>query len=279
MHIRKMLPKDIDYAIRLTSNEGWSSIGLDFEELLSFDPLGCFVGEINDKPIGMICTISYNGFGFVSNLIVDPEYRNNKYGSFLLEHALEYLEKRRVKTQMLDGMQKAISLYERFGFEKRHKSLRLEGHVEPKESNNIRPMTHDDLDSIDRFDAIFFGATRRRLLQSQLKHFPNLCRVAENDGDLTGYIMGTERQETIRIGPWVMKENLEQAEDLLMDFASEIRGKRLKIGVLENSRACLHILQKHDFVQKSFSWRMLRGNNGNWTFSDHLYAICSAARG
>jgi GNAT superfamily N-acetyltransferase len=279
MYIRKMSKPDIDFAVDLTSAEGWGSIKLDFEELLEFDPEGCFIAEISDTPIGMICATPYNGFGFVSNLIVLEDYRNRKFGTLLMKHALEYLENRGVISHLLDGVLKAISLYERFSFEKRYKSLRLEGFVEPKESDNIRLMTSADLNTIDQFDIAFFGASRRSFLQSRLKHFPRLCKVLEIEGDVAGYIMGSKRYDFIRIGPWVMKTNLEHAEDLLCEFALETEELPLQIGLLENNENALHLLQKYEFLQRSFSWRMMRGFKGDWTFSDHLYAICSAARG
>ena len=279
MNIRKMSHQDIDFAMSLTSAEGWGSIQLDFEELLAFDPEGCFIAEISDSPIGMICTTPYNGFGFVSNLLVLEERRNRGFGTLLMKHALEYLEYKGVMSHMLDGVLKAISLYERFGFDKRYKSLRLKGCVEPRESDAVRPMKPSDLGIIDKFDSEIFGASRMSFIESRLKRFPRLCKVLEIDENLVGYIMGSERHDFFRIGPWVMRSHLERAEDLLQEFAVETRELPLQIGLLENNVSALRILWKHKFTQTSFSWRMMRGIRGNWTLSDHLYAICSAARG
>jgi len=279
MHIRKMTQQDVDFGVGLAIAEGWGSTKLDFEELLAFDPKGCFIVENNDMPIGMICTTPYNGFGFISNLIVLEEYRNRKVGTLLMKHALDYLEDKGVRTQLLDGVVKAISLYERFGFEKRYKSLRLEGNVEPKESDDVRSMTIADLNTIDRFDTELFGASRKKFIESRLNNFPKLCKVLEIEGELAGYIMGSERNESVRIGPWVMRYASKQSDDLLQELASEVDEMTLQIGVLENNTSALQILKKYRFAQKSFSWRMIRGRSGDWTFSDHLYAICSAARG
>ena len=279
MNIRPMLKQDIDFALLLTSCEGWGSIALDFEEILAFDPESCFILEINEAPVGMICTIPYDGFGFISNLIVLKEHRNRGLGAILMKHALAHLEKRGVRSHLLDGVLSAVSLYERFGFEKKHKPLRLEGRVEPKTSDDIREMVKADLNDINGFDAKFFGASRKDFLESRLRHFPSLCKVLEIDGYIEGYIMGSERRGFIRIGPWVMKTNSERAEALLQDFSSACEGMPLRMGVLENNEMALHILQKHGFAQKSYSWRMIRGVRGSWTFSDHLYAIHSAARG
>ena len=279
MRIRKMLLQDIDFALLLTSSEGWGSTALDFKELLAFDPEGCFIAEINETPVGMVCTTPYDGFGFVSNLIVRKEHRNRGVGAILMEHALEHLDRRGARSHLLDGVLKAVSLYERFGFARKYKSLRLEGRVEPKTSDDIRKMLNADLNDINGFDAKFFGASRKDFLESRLRHFPRLCKVLEIDGYIEGYIMGSERRGFIRIGPWVMNTHSERAEALLQDFSSECEGMPLRMGVLENNEGALQILQKHGFAQKGFSWRMIRGVRGSWTFSDHLYAIHSAARG
>ena len=279
MHIRPMSQQDIDFALLLTSSEGWGSIALDFKELLAFDPEGSFIAETNEVPVGMICTTTYNGFGFVSNLIVLRENRNKGVGAILMKHALEHLDRRGVRSHLLDGVLRAVSLYERFGFERKYKSLRFEGRVEPRIFDDIRTMTEADVNEIDRFDARFFGASRRGFLESRLKHFPSLCKVLELDGNLAGYIMGSEKHGFVRIGPWVMRTNLESAEALLQNVSAECEEMPLQIGVLENNARALQILQKHGFNQKSFSWRMVRGVKGRWTFSDHLYAIHSAARG
>ncbi|NHI89767.1 MAG: GNAT family N-acetyltransferase [Candidatus Thorarchaeota archaeon] len=279
MNIRPMLKQDIDFALHLTSCEGWGSIALDFEELLAFDSESCFILEINEESVGMICTIPYDGFGFISNLIVLKEHRNRGLGAILMKHALGHLEGRGARSHLLDGVLKAVPLYERFGFERRYKSLRLEGRVAPRISDDIREMVNADLNDINGFDAKFFGASRKDFLESRLKHFPSLCKVLEIDGYIEGYIMGSERRGFIRIGPWVMKTHSERAEALLQDFSSECEEMPLRIGILENNEGALHILQKHGFAQKSYSWRMIRGVRGSWTFSDHLYAIHSAARG
>lgn len=279
MLIREMSKEDIDFALSLTSAEGWLSTRLDFEDLIEYDPHACFIAEIDDEPIGMVCTVPYNGFGYVGNLIVIERHRQRKLGTKLMEFAISYLEGRDVMTQLLDGVQDAVSLYEQLGFRKICKSLRLEGHIKPKASDDVRFMTNKDLFKIDQYDTRLFGACRKGFLQSLLTHFPKLCRVLEIEGEVVGYIMGSERERSIRIGPWVMIHHSNRTEELLSAFATETNGQLLKIGILESNTKAMQLLQRHNFVQTSYSWRMLRGPDGDWTLSDHLYAICSPARG
>ena len=279
MQIRTMTNDDLDFALYLTSQEGWSSTPLDFQELMEFAPDGCFIAEADNEKVGMVCASPYGGFGFISNLIVIKEQRKRQYGTILMKHIIDYLENKRSMTQLLDGVIKAVPLYEKLGFKKRCKSLRLEGTVEPKESTAVRFMRASDLSIIGEFDTKYFGASREKFLYSRFNHFPNLCKVVEIEGDLAGYIMGSKSGDYVRIGPWVMKADSEYAEDLLRDFALESEGKTLKIGVLENNMDALQILSKRDFTEIGYSWRMSRGREGTWTFSNHLHAICCAARG
>jgi ribosomal protein S18 acetylase RimI-like enzyme len=279
MHIRRMSEQDIDFALSLTAAEGWLSTRQDFEDLLEFDPEAHFIAEIDNDPIGMVGTVPYNDFGYVGNLIVLEKHRGKKLGTALMDFALNNLEDRGVKTQLLDGVPDAVSLYERFGFRKVCRSLRLEGMVEPRESEQVRHLTEVDLEQIYKFDSKHFGAPRHTFLRSLLNHFPRLCWVLENNSEIQGYIMGSERKDSIRIGPWVMVQHSDQAEDLLASFATETSGQVLKIGVLETCDKAVHLLEKNDFVETSHSWRMIRGADGDWTTSDHLYAICSPARG
>ncbi len=279
MQIREMSKKDIDFALSLTSAEGWSSTRQDFEDLLEFDRQACFIAEIDGESIGMVTTVPYNGFGYVGNLIVVEKHRKKKLGTELMEFALKYLEDRGVMTQILDGVQDAVTLYERLGLRKVCKSLRLEGMVKPKESEDVRYMTQRDLVLIDQLDTEYFGACRKHFLQSLLTHYPKLCRVLDIDGEMHGYIMGSERRDSIRIGPWVMIHRSNRAEDLLTSFATETSDQVLKIGVLESNSMAIQLLKRHDFIDTNYSWRMLRGPDGDWTFSKHLYAICSPARG
>ena len=279
MQIRKMSKNDIDFALSLTSAEGWLSTRLDFENLLEFDSEAHFIAEINNESIGMVGTVPYNEFGYVGNLIVLERHRGKKLGTKLMEFALNYLEERGVMTQLLDSVPDAVSLYKRLGFRKVCRSLRLEGKVKPKESEFVRFMTDRDLVVIDQFDTRLFGACRRTFLQSLLKHFPRLCRVLEFDGEIQGYIMGSKRRDSIRIGPWVMVHHFDRAENLIGSFATEANDQVLKIGVLESNDRAVQLFEKHDFIKTSHSWRMIRGVDGDWTTSNHLYAICSPARG
>ena len=140
MKIRSMTKADLDFAINLTSKEGLSSTKTDFEELLGFDSHSCFIGEENNERIGMFCAISYGQFGNIGNLIVIDNYRQKGLDSILMKHAMSYLFEKGASVIFLDGVQAAVSLYERLGFRKICKSLRLSENITGETSDYVRLM-------------------------------------------------------------------------------------------------------------------------------------------
>lgn len=279
MQIRTMTREDLDFALAMTGAEGWSSTRHDFEELLEYDPHGCFIGEVDAKPIGMVCVVPYQKFGFIGNLIVDKSCRGQQCGKTLMEHAMHYLRNQGVQSILLDGVPKAVTLYERLGFKKICKSLRLEGVMSGKGSRDVRLMRQDDLTLITRLDASLFGGRRDQFLRMRYAAHPEYCKVLEIDGKIHGYIMGSISGDAVRIGPWVMMKSNTFAERLLLGFAQGVAKKTLKAGVLETNTESLDLLHKYGFKEVSFSWRMACGKDTEATLSTRLYAICCPARG
>jgi GNAT superfamily N-acetyltransferase len=279
MQIRSMSYDDLDFALTLTSSEGWSSTRHDFEELLEYDPHGCFIGEIETEPTGMVCAISYGKFGFIGNLIVLESCRGQECGRTLMEHAMHYLRDLGAKSILLDAVPMAVTLYERLGFRKICKSLRLEGTISGKKSSFVRDMKQEDLSQISDLDANLFGGRRDRFLGMRFSVHPEYCRILEIDEEVQGYIMGSRSGDYVRIGPWVMMKTDTLADQLLLDFTQNIIAGNLKIGVLEKNVKSLNLLYKYGFIENSFSWRMVYGEDTEATLSNRLYAICSPARG
>ncbi|MHA1492581.1 MAG: GNAT family N-acetyltransferase [Candidatus Thorarchaeota archaeon] len=266
MKIREMSVNDLEFALNLTTLEGWN-------------PKGSFIGEVDDEPVGMVCTVNYGEFGFISNLIVQNIYRGQNFGKILMEIAMKHLLDSGTKSILLDGVPKAVSLYERLGFRKIAKSLRLEAELTGRNTQHSRPMTERDLEEIATFDSQHFGSQRDYFLRMRFSTFQEFGRVIEVDDKIQGFIMGSRSGSSVRIGPWVMNTQDEFAEQLLLEFAGMVEGNTLKIGVLENNVQALKLLDRYDFKEKSYSWRMLYGEDTEVTLSNHLYAIFSPARG
>jgi ribosomal protein S18 acetylase RimI-like enzyme len=270
---------DLDFALSLTTLEGWSTTKKDFEELLQFNPRGSFIGEVDGDPVGMVCTVNYGEFGFIANLIVQDIYRGQNFGRILMEFAMKYLLDSGVESILLDGVPKAVPLYERLGFRKIERSLRLEANITGRKSQHTRPMIENDLEEIAPFDSQYFGCQRDFFLRMRLLAYPEFSRVIELDGEIRGFIMGSWSGNSMRIGPWVMKAHDNFAECLLREFVEMTDASTFKIGVLESNVQSVMLLKQTGFEEKSYSWRMVYGKNTEATLSNHLYAIFSPVRG
>jgi len=280
MKIRQMTIRDLDFVLNQTGREGWGNCRDDFEELIKHDSNSSFIGEIHGDPVGMVCVVNYGAFGFIGNLIIEPEYRGQNYGRLLMKHAMDYLLNRGAKSLFLDGVPKAISLYEKLGFKRIAKSLRLESSFKGKKTQNTRLMMEEDIKKINMIDSHHFGEEREDFLRMRFSKHPELSYVLECEDEVIGFIMGRYNiQGALRIGPWVMDRPISKAEDLLFAITSEPVVELSKIGVLETSTSALDVLKKNGFKETSFSWRMLYGNETEATLSNHLYAICGADRG
>jgi predicted N-acetyltransferase YhbS len=279
MHIRQMSKEDLDFALGLTKAEGWSSTRHDFVELLEYDPLSCFIGEISGVSIGMVCTVSYGEFGFIGNLIVHESCRGDGYGQILMEYAMNHLRTQTARSILIDAVPRAETLYKRLGFSRICKSLRLEGMMQGREAASAREMTPDDLPEVTALDRNLFGGRREDFLKMRYGAYPEYARVLEMNGEIQGYIMGSMREGAVRVGPWVMKGHHEYANDLMFSLAHTAVGRLLKVGVLETNQKALDILCEQRFAEVSFSLRMVWGEDTKATISDGLYAIYSPDRG
>ena len=246
-----MSVSDLDFVLNLTAHEGWSSTRRDFEELLKFNPKGSFIGEVEGEAIGMVCTVNYGEFGFIANLIVLPTYRGQQFGKTLMELAMKHLLDSGAKSLLLDGVPEAVSLYERLGFRKIAKSLRLEAYVTGRTTQHTRFMNEEDLQEITTFDSQYFGSQRGEFLQMRFSAYPEFALVIEQDSRLQGFIMGSRSGSSLRIGPWVMNNQNEGAEHLLLEFAGLENGTPLKIGVLESNKQAIKLLDQYGFKLRS----------------------------
>ncbi len=82
----------------------------------------------------------YGEVGFIGNLIVAPETRGGGVGAALMKKAIERLTSEGAGTIRLDGVQKAIPLYERLGFKGEYWSLRYNGVASKAPHHGIEPM-------------------------------------------------------------------------------------------------------------------------------------------
>ncbi len=282
MLIRNMNENDLDFAYKCTSIEGWQGETKEvFEGLFNYDPEGCFIMETDDNiPVGICIAVHYGYYGFLGELIIINEYRGKGLGTRLISHAIKYLQDKGSESILLDGDHAAIPIYERLGFKKICKSLRFCGKILGESSPHVRQMEPQDLEAIFEFDKNIIEVDRGHFLKCKFNINPRLCKVAELNGEISGYIMGQKGIDVISCGPWIVKENSDNPLALLKSFALETGDVSIRIGVLESNKNAIADISSVDSLEsQEYSWRMAIGKTGSFSMSDCIFAIGSAAKG
>jgi ribosomal protein S18 acetylase RimI-like enzyme len=281
MSIQAMNASDLDFAAHCTETEGWSSeTRAEFEGFYEHDPGGCLVAKIGDQSVGIGIATSYRGFGFVGEIIVIAEERGKGIGRMILENAVSYLRAKNCRSIYLDGVLKAVPLYERTGFKKICRSLRFYGQIEGRAHAGIRPMRESDLRSVCGMDMSAFGTDRSFFLKRRFQIYPELCKVAEQEGKCTGFIFGRRGKGLVSFGPWLAIPAAESPLDLLETASLEALGTRIGLGVLEANINAAQAVRSLGLVEREDPpWRMVLGGSDRLGQSNSLYAIGSAAAG
>ena len=281
MIIREMQLSDLDFAANCTATEGWiSETRQEFESLLQHTQTTCFVAEKNRTDIGICLATNYGNDGFIGKFIVAKEYRGHGIGRQLLEYAITFLQDAGVDNIMLDGVVKAVPLYERIGFQKVCQSLRFTGRIQGKQHEQVRAMRKDDLNAVCAIDQQAFGADRTFLLTYRLSQYPELCNVLECGGEITSFVMGRYGDKIIALGPWCARSEAKHPERLLEAVAATSDGCRLKLGILETNKEAIEAVRSLGFTELlTPPWRMVLGSSGKLGSSRQALAIASPAMG
>jgi len=279
--IREMRKEELAFAAECTAAEGWvSEDKTTLEGFFLKDPKGCLLAEDKGQPVGICVATFYGNSGFIGELIVRPEARGRGVGAELLKHGVGILNDRGAETIYLDGVVKAVELYERNGFHKVCRSRRFSGHLPGKPSSNVRRMAMSDLDQVCAIDKLSFGADRSFFLRRRFELFPELSHVMIDGERVTGYILGRGGESWVSAGPWVGKEDAENPVELLSAFAVEARDRPISIGILETNHQACDMARRLGFKERTDSpWRMALGSSSDLGASTWCYAVGSAAKG
>ena len=117
MTIRPMTAADIPAGMRLRELAGWNQTEQDWQRFLKMAPSGCFVACVDGRVRGTVTTLDFEKrLGWVSMVLVDPEYRRQGMGTRLLEAGLSALENLGVETIKLDATSMGRTVYLQRGF-------------------------------------------------------------------------------------------------------------------------------------------------------------------
>jgi len=287
--VRPWTKADVDYVAESVKREGWGYVRRDMERCWQFEPNGCFIAEVQNKPIGHVFSICYRKIGWIGLLVVNPEKRGKGVGAILMQTAIDYLQKVGAETIRLEAVEKAVPLYKRLGFIEEFDSLRFSrllkqgGSPRLSGQKTIVDRTRErDLETIARFDSKYFGANRLRVLRSLYGDNPQNCFVAKEKQKTMGYIISRQISNAYRIGPWVCsKENPKTATNLLIACINSIEEKEteLRLGMPAPNTNGMELMEKSGFQLVGKSVRMVWGKHKHKGDVMGIYGIAGPEKG
>ncbi len=272
--IRPMTIADIPAGMRLRELARWNQTERDWRRFLELEPSGCFVACVDGKVCGTVTTLNYEGrFGWVSMVLVDPEYRRQGIGTLLLNKGIASLDAAGAETVKLDATPLGRTVYVQRGFVDEHAIERWEGTAAASNGARLGAIKKEDMAIICEQDRVVFGANRGRLLYALWRENSRYSAVARSGGEIAGYVFGRAGANAHFLGPWVALR-AEVAEELLSEFLARFAWERVFVDVCLEHPVALSLVKEVGFeFQRPFT-RMYRGPN---TYPGHPELVCAIA--
>jgi len=279
LHIRNLEPEDIDFALSLTTAEGWSYTRGELERMLRMDPQGSFLYEDKD-PLAFVTCVTYSHTGVVGHLVVSKEARGRRIGHSLLKRAVDYMSERGVDSMLLYATLEGVPLYSRLGFAVRREVSCIHvaagrGHG-AEAGTSCELVSEEDLREIARIDSRIFGDDRSQLIDLLYEEFPENAFKIRRDGSIVGFSFGRRTPTGFDLGPWVcLSGSKKDAEDLFSATVSSLGEGTVYLGVFVDNLTATEIA---DSFKKVRTWRtqlMIKGKERYDTDIDKLFGVAA----
>jgi len=207
----------LEGALQLTRAANWNQNAADWRLMLE---LGRAWGITTAEGTLAASTLilPYDGFAWVSMVLVLPGERRKGYASRLLRTAIAHLEARNL-TPLLDATPAGHAVYvqegfaDTWGFARYALAQPFSGKA-PADGVNVRPLEARDWPGLLAMDRPAFGASRETLLRALAPRLPEAALVAERAGRIEGFLLGREGYAARQLGPLVAR-NADAAQALL----------------------------------------------------------------
>ncbi|WP_225801156.1 GNAT family N-acetyltransferase [Streptomyces sp. NK15101] len=204
--IRRLISEDLLACADLSENRGWPREEHKWGLLLT---AGTGYGiDDPDGPGLAACSVvtSYGpGLAAIGMVLVAERYARQGVGRRLMRHVLAEAGDTPLTLYATANGQ---PLYEQLGFTETSRSEMVRGRftfAAPAPDVPVRPATAEDLPAVLRLDHEVFGLDRTHLI-ARLPAFADHLRVAEEDGEITGFAAAWPNMDTHVIGPLIARD-------------------------------------------------------------------------
>jgi predicted N-acetyltransferase YhbS len=278
IEVRLATDQDLEFELRQTIREGWSTCRERLALLLAHDPDGCFVAEVGGQRIGMATSTAFALSGWVGNVIVEPAWRGQGIGRRLVEQTLARLEARGLATVRLDGDPPGIPLYRSLGFVEEYESCRAVGGGPWRVNvDGVEPLADADFEELLAMDRRVFGDDRSRLL-ALLRAGAEAALVTRRKGGLAGFAFLSPSLQSVQLGPFAA-DSPEAARRLLHACLARVGARQVVAGFPAANPDAEALFASHGFQRVASSLRMVRGRLDAVGEPARVFGIASGATG
>ncbi len=279
VNLRLLTIKDIGQALKLSAGENWNQTETEWKLLISHPGNICLALEAEDRIIGTATAMNYcNEVAWIGMVLVHPEFRGRGLSKKLLSTLIDRLDPSiAIK---LDATPAGKPVYEKFGFMEEYRINRMVADrlmIEPSTIDHdicVSHVTFDNLFGIIEFDRKVFGAERKTLLELILKENPGCGWVAEQNGEIAGFVLGRAGRRYYHIGP--LQAESEAVAEILVNYAiGNVKGRSVVLDVLNDKNELTELLKYLGFAEQRHFARMYHRRNAFPGLSQNHYLICS----
>ena len=206
-------PADFGDAGALVREAGWNQVDADWRIFLDLGKVFA-IRTIDGRVIATAAILPFDGFGWISMVLVAGEFRRRGLASQLMRRAIDDLVAKGC-VPVLDATPDGRQVYGALGFEDTwsfHRfTLRERGPLPepdpPPSGTVIVPIDDAIWPRLCGYDAAAFGADRGALLARLRGRLPVGELVALRDGAIVGFLMGRDGRTCAQFGPLVADDD------------------------------------------------------------------------
>jgi GNAT superfamily N-acetyltransferase len=260
IRVRGMTEGDVPLGMELKRHAGWNQTEADWQRLLALEPDGCFVAELDGTPSATLTTCVFGAVAWIAMVLVRPQVRGRGLAKALLAHALEYLDRRGVRSIRLDATPMGEPLYTRLGFVVQYPLCRYEGVLPPARGQLVpfvEPAQPGHYGELVRRDQEVTRTDRGKLLLRLFTERPGAVRVVRRSGQVAGFLTERPGTEALQIGPCVA--TADAGPLLLLDAFERHAGQRVYLDVPAPNGRALTLAAERGLTMQRQLVRMVRG--------------------
>jgi GNAT superfamily N-acetyltransferase len=260
IHIRCMIPADVDLGMRLKEQAHWNQTPADWRRFLAMQPEGCFVAEYAGVAAGTAVVCLFDSVAWIAMVLVEESLRGRGIGKTLLQRALDFVDERGVLSVRLDATALGQPLYERLGFTPQYSLDRYSGRISgegPSALAGFRPARSEDYPPMIELDRSATGCDRGKFLLHLFQEQPEHTYVLEREGQISGFSTVRAGSRAWQLGPCIAEP--QAGIDVLRHALGRLSGEQVLLDVPIDNHQAAQLAQAAGLQVERRFLRMCRG--------------------